>query len=121
MSERTRRWLWYVAIAAAWIWALRVSMLPARVRAPRVTGVDGSGPYQVELAWRYGVGARPHSVIVDLRAGEAAGSFTTDGEAIEGEIPVGVAPRGAYSLTVSATYRVFGFARTLVTRAEGVV
>jgi hypothetical protein len=119
MGERTRRWMWYGAIAAAWLWALRVTMLPATVRGARVTGVDGSGPYYVELAWRYGLGARPQSVIVDLETGEAAGSFTTDGEALEGEIPVGVPPRGAYRLTLSATYRLLGFAHTVITRANG--
>lgn len=119
MSERTRRWLWYGAAAAAWLWALRVAVLPAPVRGPRITGVDGAGPYYAELAWEYGVGARPQSVIVDLEAGEAAGSFTTDGEADEAEIPLGVAPRGPYRISISATYRIAGFARTVVTRAEG--
>lgn len=112
-SERLRRWLWYGALAAAGVWVTRAAILPAPVRAPRLTGVSGFGPYYASLAWGYGAGARPASVIFDLEAGGARGSVTTDGESLEAEIPLGIMPRGPYRLTVSATYRVLGFARTV--------
>jgi len=119
VGERTRKALWYGAWAVALAWAARTSVLPARIRGPRLTGVLGAGPYFAQLSWDYGPGARPQSVIFDFEAGGARGSCTTDGEAVEAEIPLGVRPHGAYRLTVSATYRVLCFARTIVTRAEG--
>jgi hypothetical protein len=119
MSERIRRWLWLGTWAAAGLWVARVAVLPAPLRGPRVSGVSGEGPYFAELRWDYGLGARPVSVIFDLEAGPAAGSCTTDGEATEAEIPLGIHPRGPYRLTASATYLVLGVARTVVTRVAG--
>lgn len=119
ISERVRRWLWYASWAAAGLWVARVAVLPAPLRSLRLSGVSGDGPYYAELSWDYGLGARPVSVIFDLEAGGAAGSCTADGEATEAEIAVGVWPGGPHRLTASATYRVLGVARTLVTRADG--
>lgn len=115
-----RRRLWYAAWLGGALWLARVSLLPAPVRGARVISVSGLGPYYALIGWNYGTGARPVSMIFDLEAGKAAGSITTDGEAFEAEIPLGAAPSGPYTLTVSATYRIFGFARTVVTRSEGV-
>lgn len=119
LGERVRKVLWYGAWAVALLWAARTTVLPARLRGPRLTGVLGAGPFYAQLGWDYGPGARPQSVIFDFEAGAARGSCTTDGEAVEAEIPIGVRPHGSYSLTVSATYRVLGFARTVVTRGAG--
>jgi len=115
-----RRATWYGAWAAALLWLARVSLVPARPRGARLTGVSGVGPYYAGLRWSYGPGARPVSVIFDLEAGPAVGSATTDGEATEAEIPLGAAPSGRYHLTISATYRIAGFAHTIVIREEGV-
>lgn len=119
VGERERRWLWYAAWAAAALWVARIAVLPAPLRRPRLTAVSGTGPFFAELSWEYGLGARPQSVIFDFEAGGAGGSCTTDGEAVEAEIPLGLAPRGPYNLTASATYRVFGRAHTVVTRVHG--
>jgi hypothetical protein len=81
--------------------------------------VSGAGPYYVLISWGYGTGARPASIIFDLELDGDAGSVTTDGEALEAEIPLGRAVSGPYRLTVSATYRILGAARTVVTHAEG--
>lgn len=116
-----RRRLWYAAWLGGVLWLARVSLLPAPLRGARLTSVSGLGPYYALISWSYGVGARPASVIFDFEAGEAAGSITTDGEALEAEIPLGLAPAGSYTITVSATYRIFGFARTRVTRVDGAV
>lgn len=114
-----RRRLWYAALFGGALWLVRVSLLPAPIRSARVTGVSGAGPFYAVLSWTYGVGARPVNVIFDLQAGPAAGSITVDGDALEAEIPLGAAPAGPYRITISATYRILGFARTVVTRAEG--
>jgi hypothetical protein len=114
-----RRQLWYAALFGGALWLARVSLLPAPLRGARVTGVSGAGPFYALLSWTYGVGARPINVIFDLEAGPAAGSITVDGDALEAEIPLGAAPAGPYRITISATYRILGFARTVVTRAEG--
>ncbi|NTU86103.1 MAG: hypothetical protein HGA45_43380 [Chloroflexales bacterium] len=119
-GKRARRWLTYGVWVAAALWIVKTTVLPAPVRATRLTEVSGFGPYYAGLSWSYGLGARPVSIIFDLEAGSAKGSITTDGEAFEAEIPLGVFPRGPYSLTVSATYRVLGFAHTVVTRVGDV-
>lgn len=117
--EQGRRWLWYGVWAAAGLWVLRTAILPAQLRAARLTEISGAGPYVAGLSWSYGPGARPASVIFDFEAGPAHGSVTADGEMVEAEIPLGLPPRGRYSITASATYRTFGFAHTTITRAEG--
>lgn len=113
------RWLGYAAWAATALWIARIAVLPAPLRGVRLSGLSGDGPYYAELRWDYGLGARPQSVIFDFAAGGASGSCTTDGDAVEAEIPLGVLPGGPYSLTASATYRIFGRPHTVVTRAEG--
>lgn len=113
-----RRRLWYAAWLGGALWVARVALFPAPVRGARVVSVSGAGPYYVLISWSYGVGARPASIIFDLELDGDAGSVTTDGEALEAEIPLSRAPSGAYRLTVSATYRILGVARTVVTRSE---
>ena len=112
-----RRRLWYAAWIGGALWAARVTLFPAPVRGARVVSVSGAGPYYVLISWGYGTGARPASIILELDGD--AGSVTTDGEALEAEIPLGRAVSGPYRLTVSATYRILGAARTVVTHAEG--
>ena len=116
-----RRRLWLAAWLGGALWLARVALVPAPLRGARLTGLSGTGPYYALIGWSYGIGARPVSVIFDLEAGAAAGSLTTDGDALEAEIPLGAAPSGPYTLTISATYRILGAARTKVTRVEGVV
>jgi hypothetical protein len=114
-----RRRLWYAAWLGGALWVARVTLFPAPVRAPRLLGVSGAGPFYALVGWGYGIGARPVSVIFDLELDGDAGSITTDGEALEAEIPLGRAASGVYTLTVSATYRILGVARTVVSRSEG--
>jgi hypothetical protein len=118
-----RRRLWYAAWLGGALWLARVSLVPAPIRGARLISISGAGPHYALISWGYGVGARPLSIIFDLELGPAAGSATTDGEALEAEIPLGAPgdspPAGPYRLTVSATYRILGFARTVVTRVEG--
>lgn len=110
-----RRRLWYAAWIGGALWAARLTLVPAPVRGARLVSVSGAGPYYALLSWDYGVGARPVSVIFDLAAGPAHGSVTTDGEALEAEIPLGAEPSGPTTLTITATYRILGFAHTAVT------
>ncbi len=116
-----RRRLWLAAWLGGTLWLVRVALVPAPLRGARLISLSGMGPYYALISWSYGIGARPVSVIFDLEAGAAAGSLTTDGDALEAEIPLGAAPSGPYSLTVSATYRILGAARTRVTRVTGEV
>lgn len=117
----TRRRLWYAVLLGSGIWLARVSLVPGTVREARLTGINGVGPYYATIAWSYGIGARPVSIIFDFEAGDASGSITTDGEALEAEIPLGVPPGGACCLTVSATYRILGVAHTVVRRFTSVL
>ncbi len=114
-----RRRLWYAALLGGALWLARVSLLPAPIRGARLSGVSGAGPFYAQLSWTYGIGARPISIIFDLEAGPAAGSATTDGETLETEIPLAASPAGPYRITISATYRILGVARTVVTVVEG--
>ncbi len=116
-----RRWVWAGAYAAVGVWLVRSAVLPAAIRDARLSAVRGDGPYYAHLRWRYGLGARPVSIIFDLATHDTAGSVTTDGEEDEAAIPLGSAPNGTYHLTVSATYRLLGVARTVVTRTHGAV
>lgn len=111
--------LWYAAWLGVGLWLARISLVPAPVRNPRLSELSGSGPFYAKLDWSYGLGARPLSIIFDLELGSATGSVTSDGEALEAEIPLASAPRGPYRLSVSATYRVLGLARTVVSQHQG--
>jgi hypothetical protein len=114
-----RRRIWLAAWLGGALWLARVTLLPAPLRGARLASVSGVGPFYALVSWNYGIGARPQSVIFDLESGPARGSLTTDGEALEAEIPLGAAPADSYTLTISATYRILGVARTQVTRVEG--
>lgn len=116
-----RRRLWLAAWLGGALWLARVALVPAPLRGARISGVSGMGPFYALISWSYGIGARPVSVIFDLEVGSTSGSITTDGDALEAEIPLGAAPAGPFQLTISATYRIFGMARTVVTRVEGLV
>lgn len=111
--------LWHGLWLVIGLWLLREALVPAPVRSARVRLGGGAGPYSAELSWGYGAGARPVSIIFDLEAGAAHGSVTTDGDASEADIPLGVRPHGAYRLSISASYRILGRALTRVHSAEG--
>lgn len=125
MSDTQRAGLQRGLLLAAWaglgIWIGRSALIPARVRDARLSGLSGTGPVYADLAWTFGAGARPVSVIFDIELpGGASGSVTTDGEALEAEVPlIGKPATGRYTLTASATYRILGLPRTLVYRFEG--
>jgi len=121
--ERLRRGATIALWAGAAVWLWRTALAPAPVRNARLSGLSGGAPAYAELVWTFGGGLRPTSVIFDIElAGGASGSVTTDGEALEAEVPlIGVAGGGRYTLTASATYRLIGFPRTIVYRFEGEV
>lgn len=109
-------WLWRVALLAGGLWLAGAALLPARVRRARLTAISGPGPFYATIAWSYGPGARPISIILDVELGESYGSATTDGEALEAEIPLSAVPNGPCRITASATYRLLGFPYTQVRR-----
>jgi hypothetical protein len=94
----------------------------AIIRTAEVTALNGSTPCSAGLAWSYGPGTRPLSVIIDLVAGSgSSGSITTDGEATSGEIPLPEAFSGPYTITTTATYRILGVPNTTVRTYTGTV
>lgn len=125
MREEDRALLRRGALLGLWavvgVWLGRETLLPAPVRNARLSGLSGVGPTYAMLSWTFGAGLRPASIIFDIDlAGEASGSVTTDGEALEAEVPlIGAAAAGAHTLTASATYRILGFPRTIVYRFTG--
>lgn len=108
--------LWRIALLAGGLWLAGAALLPGRVRHARLTAISGPGPFYATIAWSYGPGARPISVIFDVELGDSCGSVTTDGEALEAEIPLSTAPNGPCHITASATYRLLGFPCTHVRR-----
>ncbi|MGQ9928541.1 MAG: hypothetical protein ACUVS4_16950 [Chloroflexaceae bacterium] len=114
----SKKWLWRVTLLAGGLWLAVAALLPARVRQARLMAISGPGPFSAIIAWSYGLGARPISVIFDLELGDSYGSATTDGEALEAKIPLSAAPNGPWRITASATYRLLGAAYTQVRRFE---
>lgn len=108
--------LWRLALLAGGLWLAGAALLPGRVRQARLTAISGPGPFYATIAWSYGPGARPVSIIFDVELGDGYGSATTDGEALEAEIPLSAVPNGPCRITASATYRLLGFAYTQLRR-----
>jgi hypothetical protein len=107
---------WSVLIVAVG----RGALTPAGLRKARIRGASGAGPVYVGFSWGYGAGARPQSIIFDLKLADGGGgSITTDGEATEAEVPFSSAPAGPYRLLATATYRIVGVARTQEYRFSG--
>lgn len=117
-SSTGKKWLLRAAVLAGGLWLASATLLPGRVRRARLTAITGPGPFYATIAWSYGPGARPISIIFDLQLGDSYGSATTDGEALEAEIPLSAAPNGPCRITASATYRLFGVPYTQVQRFE---
>ena len=93
---------------------------PARLRDVALLGVrpraDAQG-VRAAIAWKYGPGARPVSLIVDLEAEDGVhGSATADLEQREVLVPLPTAPTKPYTITTTATYRIMGIPRVQVLR-----
>jgi hypothetical protein len=97
-----------VAIAAR---ALR----PAPLLAATITAITPGQPPTASVALRYGVGALPARVIVDVadRSGNG-GSATIDGQQMLLEIPIVGAIREGCRVTTTTTYRILGRLYTVV-------
>ncbi|MCS6881631.1 MAG: hypothetical protein RMK84_09140 [Oscillochloridaceae bacterium] len=117
-SSTGKKWLWRAALLIGGLWLAGATLLPGRVRQARLAAISGPGPFYATITWSYGLGVRPISIIFDLQLGDSYGSATTDGEALEAEIPLSAAPNGPCRITASATYRLFGFPYTQVRRFE---
>ena len=94
-------------------------LIPARIRHLRVRHPRDPEISGVTLSWDYSWGARPLSLIFDLTAGATTGSVTSDGSSEEALITLGRPLQGPYQLTISATYRLLGFAYTRTHRLTG--
>ncbi len=95
------------------------ALIPARVRHLRVRHSKALGFSGVSLGWDYSWGARPLSLIFDLEAGAATGSVTSDGSRTAALIPLVRPLQGPYQVTISATYRLLGYAYTRTHRVRG--
>ncbi len=111
-KQRTIVWIGGLAIAAG---IARFALWPARIRNARVTAIEKSSQPSASLAWSYRSGGqRPISVIIDLATADGMnGSLTTDGEQINGAIPLSSIPEGDYTITTTATYRIAGVAQII--------
>ncbi|MCG8353212.1 MAG: hypothetical protein MI924_36050 [Chloroflexales bacterium] len=95
---------------------------PACIHMAKVTAVSAGKPGYASVAWSYGRGMPPISVIIDLTTGSgASGSFTADGELFNAEIPLSEKFSGAYILTLTQTHRILGIARTTVQTFGGTI
>ena len=95
------------------------ALIPARVRHLRVRHSKDFGTSGVSLSWDYSWGARPLSLIFDLESGVVAGSVTSDGSRTAALIPLVRPLQGPYQVTISATYRLLGYAYTRTHRVSG--
>ena len=102
-----------------WLGLLIQLLIPARIRHLRVRHPRDPESSGVTLSWDYSWGARPLSLIFDLKAGATTGSVTSDGSGEEALIPLGRLLQGPYQLTISATYRLLGFAYTRTHQITG--
>lgn len=120
-TRHFRRGLWLGIGAGLSLWLGRTAILPAAIHHGHLGTISGHRPTYALIGWTYGAGARPLSVIFDIElSGGAQGSVTTDGEALEAEVPlIGAAEPGPYRITASATYRILGFVRTIAYRFAG--
>ncbi len=106
-----------LALAGA-VWT--ILLRPAALRQLRLTQVSAGTPHYASLVWRYGLGARPQSVILDITAGNgASGSATVDGETFNAEIPLSMGFSGPYTLSTTATYRILGVLHNSVELRSG--
>ncbi|GEM_PF-501290 len=112
------KWLWRAVLLAGGLWLAGTALLPGRVRKVRLMAISGPDPFSATIGWSYGPGARPISIIFDLELGDSYGSVTTDGEALEAEIPLSGPPGEPQRITASATYRLLGVAWTDVQHFE---
>lgn len=95
----------------------------ARVHSARVVSVrTNDGIAYAHVMWTYTSGVQPICVIIDV-IGEngATGSLTTNGEIVSGRIPLSTHFSGAYTLTLTATYRMLSIARTAIWTFTGSV
>lgn len=112
------RWIWWMTWLGGVLWFVRATIVPATIHAVRLAEVGGNTPYLARMRWRYGRGARPLSLIIDVVAGAMGGSVTVDGDEDEAVIPLAHAPHGPYTVTLQATYRVLGVVWVRVIRVH---
>ena len=89
----------------------RVLMLvrPARLREAKVMAITPGDPPTASVGLRYGRGAAPVCVIVDVRGrAGGGGSVTIPGEQIFVDVPIAGILGDDYSLTATATYQIAG-------------
>jgi len=91
--------------------------LPARLLDARVTSVVPGHPAYANVVLRYGSGAIPTCVIVDVAERDGSGgSATVEGRDMFLEVPVVGDVRAGCQVTTTATYQVFGWPYTVVVR-----
>ena len=93
-------------VGAVAVLVLRWRFAPAQVHSlvllPRLTG---SG---FDVEWQYGRGVVPQAMIMDVVVGEFVGGVSVFGPARHAGLPMTVTEPTAYTVTVTAAYRILG-------------
>lgn len=80
------------------------------------------GPAEALVEWDFGPGQRPLSLIIDLVSDSGVrASLTIDGEQTSAWLPIDQQFSGRYSITSTATYRIYGFPKSFTTYSDGEV
>lgn len=81
---------------------------PAPLQRVHIVAVMPGSPPIARLTLKYGAGARPQSVILDVEGPRGAGSATIEGRQEVVDVPIVGEPGSQPHITATAAYRVLG-------------
>jgi|HigsolmetaAR206D_1030411.scaffolds.fasta_scaffold10105_3 hypothetical protein len=115
-----RRFAFGVAALVALLGMLYRQTRCAAVQHIRVCDQREAAPAEALLEWDFSPGQRPLSLIIDLESESGvAGSLTCDGDQTVAWLPLPAQFKGRYTLTTTATYRIYGFPKVITTYSDG--
>lgn len=94
----------------------------AVVQHIRICDQRDAAPAEALVEWDFSAGQRPLSLIIDLESESGvSGSLTCDGDQTVAWLPLPAQFTGHYTLTTTATYRIYGFPKTIITYSDGAI